>query len=624
MQKMVKGANVGLAALSEDVASVVMNLGWSSAAGERDTDVSVFLLDGDGKVRGDGGVCSLGNPVVGNGSVRLLGSTPTADGSEDRIGFDLDAVPADVEQIVVAASRDGGSRFGDLGDLHLTLADSSGGTLVRFSVEDAGAVSAFIFGTLYRRGGEWKFRAVGEGYESGPAGLAADFGLAIDHLSGDGTPGRTLKDTGADPGPQAAPPAVTVPSPRAPEAAPEAVASAEKARSEEKPAGRTGLTPDLPEDLAMNDAPTDAVDASADGNDADREAVEHERAELREFIKGLSPDDIKSGGWFTKLSAQALSSYTAKVDWQYFQERYEGVPADAVVDQRIKMAARYAALEGGLSAGAYTATVAATLGSLGGASAATVPAAVATMMVDVAFVTRLQLRLAYDVAVLYRVPLDLSDPDDMWKLIRVAFTIKSGEVVREGVIKAVPALMRPVIKRFYSKGVLTAAKGLPVVGKYLLQRNVIKIGIPVVGVPLAVVLNRYTTLLAGRHAQAVFRNEARVIEVAAGLSKRSQHPQLMLWVAWLVVMADEKITDDETLLMRHLVRLARDQHQVVDEQLAHVVDIDPAEVWRRLDAEPGDLSDILDVAERVATVDGDVNGPEKAVIRELRGRCIRV
>ncbi|MEU5715685.1 hypothetical protein AB0G71_07815 [Streptomyces sp. NPDC020403] len=246
------------------------------------------------------------------------------------------------------------------------------------------------------------------------------------------------------------------------------------------------------------------------------------------------------------------------------------------------------------------------------------------MMVDVAFITRLQLRLAYDVAVLYRVPLDLSDPDDMWKLIRVAFTIKSGEMVREGVVKVVPALMRPVIKRFYSRGVLTAARGLPVVGKYLLQRNVIKIGIPVVGVPLAVVLNRYTTLLAGRHAQAVFRNEARVIEVAEGLSKRSRHPQLMLWVAWLVVRADEKIADDEALLMRHLVKLVRDRHQVVDEQLAHLVDIESAEVWRRLDAEPGDLSDILDVAERVATVDGALSAREAAVISELRERCRRV
>ncbi|MEU0850663.1 MULTISPECIES: hypothetical protein [Streptomyces] len=362
-----------------------------------------------------------------------------------------------------------------------------------------------------------------------------------------------------------------------------------------------------------------------DGEDeADRKVVEQERAELKEFVKGLSADDIKSGNWFTKLSAHAMSSYTEKVDWQYFQDRYAGVPADAIVDQRTKMAARYAALEGGLSAGAYTATVAATIGSLGGASPATVPAAVATMMIDVAFVTRLQLRLAYDIAVLFRVPLNLSDPDDLWKLIRVAFTIKSGEAVREGVAKAVPAIVRPVIKRFYSGEVLTAAKALPVVGKHLLQKNVIKIGIPLVGVPLAVMLNRYTTLLAGRHAQAVFRNEARVIELAERLSKESRHPQLMLWVAWLVIRANRKIADDEALLMRHLVRLARDQHQVVDEQLAHLVDIDPAEVWRRLDAEPGDLSDIIEAAERVAAVDGAVDARERDVISELRDRCRRV
>ncbi|KNE84214.1 MULTISPECIES: hypothetical protein [Streptomyces] len=372
----------------------------------------------------------------------------------------------------------------------------------------------------------------------------------------------------------------------------------------------------------MIEAPIDAEDADAD--DADRKVVEQERAELRQFIKGLSADDIKSGGWFTKLSAEALRSYTNKVDWQYFQERNKGVPADAIVDQRIKMAARYAAIEGGLSAGAYTAAVAATIGSLGGASPATVPAAVTTMMVDVAFTTRLQLRLAYDIAVLYRVPLDLSDPEDMWKLIRVAFTIKSGEAVQKGVVKAVPAVVRPVIKRYYSKAVLSTAKGLPFVGKYLLQRNVIKIGIPVVGVPLAVVLNRYTTLLAGRHAQAVFRNEARVIELAEGMSRRSRHPQLMLWVAWLVIRADRKIADDESLLMRHLVRLVRDRHQVVDEQFAQLVDIDPAEVWRRLDAEPGDLSDLLDAADRVAAVDGAVNAREKALLSELRDRCRRV
>ncbi|WP_203680732.1 TerD family protein, partial [Streptomyces microflavus] len=177
---MVKGANVGLAALSEDVGSVMVSLGWSSATGEGDADVSVLLLDGDGKVRSDVDFCFYNNPVAGNGSVQLLGKTPTADGSEDRISFDLDAVPEEIDKVVVAASRYGGSRFGELDDLRLTLADSAGEGLVRFAVEEADEVSAVIFGELYRRSGEWKFRAVGQGYASGLAGLATDYGVDID------------------------------------------------------------------------------------------------------------------------------------------------------------------------------------------------------------------------------------------------------------------------------------------------------------------------------------------------------------------------------------------------------------------------------------------------------------
>ncbi|MFJ4691140.1 hypothetical protein [Streptomyces sp. NPDC088766] len=66
-----------------------------------------------------------------------------------------------------------------------------------------------------------------------------------------------------------------------------------------------------------------------------------------------------------------------------------------------------------------------------------------------------------------------------------------------------------------------------------------------------------------------------MIELAERMSRNSRHPQLMLWVAWLVIGANSKTADDEALLMRHLVRLVREWHEVVDEQLAHVVAIDP-------------------------------------------------
>ncbi|MDX5571176.1 TerD family protein [Streptomyces griseus] len=243
---MVKGANVGLATLSEDVGSVVVSLGWSSATGEGDADVSVLLLDGDGKVRSDVDFCFYNNPVAGNGSVQLLGKTPTADGSEDRISFDLDAVPQEIDKVVVAASRYAGSRFGELDDLRLTLADSAGDGLVRFAVEGADEVSAVIFGELYRRSGEWKFRAVGQGYASGLAGLATDYGVDIDDDAAEEPPGLEAE---AEPGPEADAPAPEPPAatgPDAPEPPPVVPAQSRGVRATTPAAPQASAAPQAP------------------------------------------------------------------------------------------------------------------------------------------------------------------------------------------------------------------------------------------------------------------------------------------------------------------------------------------------------------------------------------------
>ncbi|MFE5815281.1 TerD family protein [Streptomyces sp. NPDC056479] len=177
---MTKGSNVSLTALSEDVGTVIVSLGWISPTGEGDADVSVLLLDENGKVRSDADFYFYNNPVAADGSVQLLGKTPTEDGNEDRICFDLTAAPPEVERVVVAASRYGEARFGELEDVQVRLADAAGESLLRFAIDDVDAVSAIIFGELYRRGEDWKFRAVGQGYERGLAGMATDFGVDID------------------------------------------------------------------------------------------------------------------------------------------------------------------------------------------------------------------------------------------------------------------------------------------------------------------------------------------------------------------------------------------------------------------------------------------------------------
>ncbi|WP_345604697.1 TerD family protein [Streptomyces hyderabadensis] len=205
---MVKGSNIALSALSDNVGSVIVSLGWTSPTGEGDADVSVLLLGEQGKVRSDADFYFYNNPVAADGSVQLLGKAPTGEGSEDRIVFDLTAVPPEVERVIVAASRYGGARFGELDDLRVTLADGSGDDLLRFAIDDAGSVSAFIFGELYRRAEEWKFRAVGQGYDNGLAGLATDFGVDIDDdaSGGDEEPEEKAEDEAED---TARPPALT-------------------------------------------------------------------------------------------------------------------------------------------------------------------------------------------------------------------------------------------------------------------------------------------------------------------------------------------------------------------------------------------------------------------------------
>ena len=73
---------------------------------------------------------------------------------------------------------------------------------------------------------------------------------------------------------------------------------------------------------------------------------------------------------------------------------------------------------------------------------------------------------------------------------------------------------------------------------------------------------------SGRHARGVFRKEAHTIEVAKNLTQQTKHPDCLLWVGWLVTMADKKTSEDEASLLRHLVHFLEERHQVVDDDLA--------------------------------------------------------
>ncbi|MER7707501.1 VWA domain-containing protein [Kitasatospora sp. NPDC097605] len=182
------GANVAV-----DAGAVRAELGWVAGAGGPDVDASAVLLAGDGRVRGDGDFVFYNQPRHASGAVRHLGKVSGGGGAVvDRVEVDLAAVEAGVERIVLAGSVDGGV-FGQVRGLSLRLVEvGTEAELARYEMA-AGPETVLIGGELYRRGGRWRFRAVGQGYDSGLAGLATDFGVTVEE-DGAGVAGAVVEE----------------------------------------------------------------------------------------------------------------------------------------------------------------------------------------------------------------------------------------------------------------------------------------------------------------------------------------------------------------------------------------------------------------------------------------------
>ncbi|MDI3389022.1 TerD family protein [Streptomyces sp. B-S-A8] len=199
---MPKGSNVPVPA-----PAVRVEIGWRSGPGVPDADASALLLV-SGKVRSDSDFVFYNQADHASGAVRHDGKRTAGGQVTDALVVDFARVEPEIETVVLAASADGGT-FGQIPGLHVRLLDAANGAeLARYDSGDASAETAFVLGELYRRQGAWKFRAVGQGYDSGLAGLATDFGIAVDE------PQATPPSSPPQPSP--APPASAVPAVPAP------------------------------------------------------------------------------------------------------------------------------------------------------------------------------------------------------------------------------------------------------------------------------------------------------------------------------------------------------------------------------------------------------------------------
>jgi tellurium resistance protein TerD len=185
-----KGGNVNLSKEAPGLSKMVIGLGWDARATDGaafDIDGSVFLLKADGKVRADVDMVFYNNLKSSDGSVMHSGDNTTGagDGDDETVTVDLSKVPPEVDKIAVCVTiHDAEARkqnFGMVSKAYVRCINENGGVeIARYDLsEDGSAETAMVFGEIYRNNGDWKFKAIGQGFKGGLGPLAASFGVGV-------------------------------------------------------------------------------------------------------------------------------------------------------------------------------------------------------------------------------------------------------------------------------------------------------------------------------------------------------------------------------------------------------------------------------------------------------------
>ena len=187
-----KGQKVSLTKGNPGLSKVVVGLGWDvnqfDTGGDFDLDAAAFLLADNGKVSAQGDFVFFGNLEHYSGSVRHLGDnlTGAGEGDDEQIKIDLSLVPANITKIAftvtIYEAEQRRQNFGQVNNAFIRIYNETNGEeLLRYDLgEDFSIETAAVFGELYKNGDEWKFNAIGSGYQGGLAALCANFGVEVD------------------------------------------------------------------------------------------------------------------------------------------------------------------------------------------------------------------------------------------------------------------------------------------------------------------------------------------------------------------------------------------------------------------------------------------------------------
>ncbi|MTH55203.1 chemical-damaging agent resistance protein C [Bacillus mangrovi] len=186
-----KGQKVDLTKSNPGLTNIVVGLGWDvnkyDGGQDFDLDSSVFLLNADGKCASEQDFVFYNNTKGANGAVEHTGDNRTGEGEGDdeQVKVNLTGVPESIQKIAftitIHDAENRSQNFGQVSNSYVRiLSESNGEELIRYDLgEDFSIETAVVVGELYRHGAEWKFSAIGSGYQGGLASLVSDYGLNV-------------------------------------------------------------------------------------------------------------------------------------------------------------------------------------------------------------------------------------------------------------------------------------------------------------------------------------------------------------------------------------------------------------------------------------------------------------
>jgi hypothetical protein len=209
-------------------------------------------------------------------------------------------------------------------------------------------------------------------------------------------------------------------------------------------------------------------------------------------------EGFRSGEWLQNLTRQSLRSYFERADVAYFRRKYPGQDNDFIARKMIKVAAKNAALVGAATGVAMSADEIATVAGGGPALPANIAIAFTALAANVLVTTRIQMRLIAELTKLEDVPLDPNDPEDILHILEFAVLAAMAEVAGKKLAKiagkaaATQATRKALLKALQAMG--------SQIGVKILKRNVAKLAVPFVSIPLGGYWNYRSTKTIAKRA----------------------------------------------------------------------------------------------------------------------------